>query len=1304
MKLKIKFILALILLVKATYVSAQHDPTNYIKPELVPASPTAANLGKYGDVPVNMSTGMANVSVPIFTVQGQDISLPISLSYNYNGARPSEQVSWIGLGWSLQAGGVITRQIRGRIDENNTTDPYAYENIYNISQIYDTSDAFLRAVATGDTYDTEPDIYSFNFNGHSGKFIQIKNQFYVFPYQKIKITGDAGVGYSIITEDGTKYDFFTTENTTVKATPGGADWGTYHSAYYLNQVTNASQTESIYLTYLNESNVIQTGAYSQSYDRSNFRTSGYSNPYDPGIGADSKLYTLQTAMPSRVSAKRLDKIYSSKFEVDFMPATTQRQDQANSYALKSILVTASGGSTIKNVVLNHDHSDSQYLRLSSVSEIGLQNDDGVTTPADSLVQKFDYYEGTMPTRNDPTVGTDHYGYYNGTSNNLGGKLIPGYIAGSDIGADREPHPNYAMAGILTKITYPTGATTNFEYESNTFTGVNRKDAVQVLKTAARHDLSTENDFYMFSRQFNIDISQKVYVNLSRLPKDQVGSPDDNLRHKDNNDPEAVIYDSSFNIVYTGRINAYSQNGGHLDSLTLSAGNYTLQVECDSTENYSTAVVSFTKTSTELENINGHGLRVKKITSNPVIGTPVIKTYAYASGTALQPVYDSHDYLRRIHDDPTPGYEGVYHDYSYTLFNSSLEQGTALGLPFYYQKVTEYTGPDTTAALKSVYTFNSQDDGSNFMGIDPVGEYHYKKVGNNYNLLSSKVSQYTIGTIDAFFYGIKTYVNIREMWHYTISTDYNYYAPIGTYVRSEFKYLQSTKETTYNTDTISTTTINEYSPTTHNLISVKTLSSDGVLTTQKYKYAEDYNSTIGGSLVAANVTAPIEKQIWRKAPGGSQLMIGGSITQFDNTLLKPTAIYALENTSGLSTLSNETKDGSNKYNTLLSDSHYQQKVNYYYDSYAKINRLQLTGGISMSYNYGNHPVAGVYLGVDANQTNYPIAECKNCQPTEFFTENFEDGSYAAGAAHTGYKYYSGSSYTVSWTPPNSRAYVISYWYKSGTWKYSGEIAYTGSYTMNNGTAYDDIRVYPADAQVSTYTYNLGVGLSAAIDAKGLTSYYEYDGFNRTLNIKDQYGRILKNYRYNYAASSYANAEINQVMTRANSTCSSGTIGGRYVYRVPGGTYLSTVSQADADAQAQAEVTANAQTSANANGGCPIPVQLSFVNHITNGSAHLTTLNVKNAQGETLYSYTSAALTSTTTPVLIPKGIYTFEFYTDGDCVDNLDYGWNNLYLTKGTSTTVYKNVLSDCLGIYTIKNIDLTDTGLCTIVMDGFIVD
>ncbi|QKJ31067.1 hypothetical protein HQ865_15325 [Mucilaginibacter mali] len=1303
MKIKLNFIIALILLLKTASVLAQHDPTNYIKPQLVPASPTAANLGKYGDVPVNMSTGMANVSVPIFTVQGQDISLPISLSYNYNGARPSEQTSWIGLGWSLQAGGVITRQIRGRIDENNTTDPYAYENLYNTSLIYDTGDTFLRAVATGDTYDTEPDIYSFNFNGHSGKFIQIKNQFYVFPYQKIKITGDAGVGYSITTEDGTKYDFYTTENTTVKSTPGGANWGTYHSAYYLNQVTNAAQTESIFLTYQGESDVIQNGAYSQSYDRSNFRTSGWFNPYDPGIGTESTLYPLQTTMPSRVSAKRLDRIYSSKFEVDFIPESTERQDQANSYALHSILVTASGGSTIKSVVLNHDYSDSQYLKLSSVSEINLQNDGGLTSPTDSLVQKFTYADG-LPARNNPTVGTDHYGYYNGTTTNLGGKLIPGYIAGSDIGANREPNPAFAMAGILTKITYPTGGTTNLEYESNTFTGAARKDNIGVSRSATRHDYTTTNDFYIFSRPFTIDLTQKVYISLSRFPKDTVGPPDDNLKLKDNKDPEAVIYDSSNNVVYTGRINAYSLNGGYQDSIMMSPGTYTLRVECDATENYTTAGVGFTKTSTELENINGHGLRIKKITSNPVIGTPLVKTYAYEGGTALMPAYDSHDYYRRIHDDPTPGFEGVYHDYSYTIFNSSLEQGTALGLPFYYRTVTEYTGPDT-AALKSVYTFDSQDDGSNFMGIDPVGEYHYKKVGNNYNLLSSKVSQYTIGTIDAYFYGIKTYVNIREIYHYTHYNDYNYYAPIGTYVRSEFKYLQSTKETTYNTDTLSTTTINEYSPTTHNLLSVKTLSSDGVLTTQKFKYPEDYNSTIGGSLVTANVTGPIEKQIWRKAPGGSSVMIGGSITQFDNTLLKPTAIYALENTTGLSTLSNETQDGSSKYNTLLSDSHYQQKVNYYYDSYAKINRQQLTGGISMSYKYGNHPVAGVYLvAIDTNQTNYPVAECKNCQPTEFFTENFEDGSYTAGAAHTGSKYYNGTSYTVNWTLPNSRSYVISYWYKSGTWKYSGEIAFTGTYTMSNGTAYDDIRVYPADAQVSTYTYNLGVGLNATIDAKGLTSYYEYDGFNRLRNIKDQYGRILKNNSYNYAAPRYANAEINQVLTRANSTCSSGNIGARYVYRVPGGTYLSTVSQADADAQAQAEVTANAQTSANANGGCVIPVQLSFVNHVTNGSAQLYTLTVKNAQGEILYTFNTAALTSTTTPALIPKGVYTFEFYTYGDCVDNLDYGWNNLYLTKGTSTTAYKNVLSDCISTYVIKNIDLTDTGLCTINMEGNNVD
>jgi len=75
--------------------------------------------------------------------------------------------------------------------------------------------------------------------------------------------------------------------------------------------------------------------------------------------------------------------------------------------------------------------------------------------------------------------------------------------------------------------------------------------------------------------------------------------------------------------------------------------------------------------------------------------------------------------------------------------------------------------------------------------------------------------------------------------------------------------------------------------------------------------------------------------------------------------------------------------------------------------------------------------------------------------------------------------------------------------------------------NNGAAnggtkvwFDDIRLYPSDAQMMSYTYDPMIGMTSQTDGRSTTTYYEYDGFQRLMNIKDQRGAIVKNNDYNY----------------------------------------------------------------------------------------------------------------------------------------------------------------------------------------------
>src|SRR5438552_616203 len=72
-------------------------------------SPTAASLGKFGDIPVSLYTGIPEISVPLFTAKGKTLSLPVVLRYHAGGLRVEEIGGWVGMGWTLEAGGAITR-------------------------------------------------------------------------------------------------------------------------------------------------------------------------------------------------------------------------------------------------------------------------------------------------------------------------------------------------------------------------------------------------------------------------------------------------------------------------------------------------------------------------------------------------------------------------------------------------------------------------------------------------------------------------------------------------------------------------------------------------------------------------------------------------------------------------------------------------------------------------------------------------------------------------------------------------------------------------------------------------------------------------------------------------------------------------------------------------------------------------------------------------------------------------------------------------------------------------------------------
>ena len=147
-------------------------------------APNAASLGSFGNPTISQFTGSPSIDVPLYTVQEGSLTVPIALHSNAAGFRPDEHPGWVGLGWNLQAGGVITRVVNRMPDEHNESGSSSMTPVYGYyftNQVLRpaspnswTSRTFLEnmanRVSSPNFYDTEPDEFSFTLPGCSGSF------------------------------------------------------------------------------------------------------------------------------------------------------------------------------------------------------------------------------------------------------------------------------------------------------------------------------------------------------------------------------------------------------------------------------------------------------------------------------------------------------------------------------------------------------------------------------------------------------------------------------------------------------------------------------------------------------------------------------------------------------------------------------------------------------------------------------------------------------------------------------------------------------------------------------------------------------------------------------------------------------------------------------------------------------------------------------------------------------------------------------------------------------------------------------
>lgn len=194
-----------------------------------------------GSAQVNLQTGSATYSLPMFNWQDHKSRLNtlVALSYNSgNGLKTGDVASNVGQGWSLIAGGAIFRIQVGEPDDQKPREgDYDDESKYPAGYLYNTKDADEGAPQALSKYplfghrnqiykqhntvaaDRELDYFSFQFNGRSGVFVLNKtnNTGILLGNDKVKINFSrnenvTGVrttieSFTIIDENGLIYRF-----------------------------------------------------------------------------------------------------------------------------------------------------------------------------------------------------------------------------------------------------------------------------------------------------------------------------------------------------------------------------------------------------------------------------------------------------------------------------------------------------------------------------------------------------------------------------------------------------------------------------------------------------------------------------------------------------------------------------------------------------------------------------------------------------------------------------------------------------------------------------------------------------------------------------------------------------------------------------------------------------------------------------------------------------------------------------------------------------------------------------------------
>jgi hypothetical protein len=1217
------------------------------------SSPTAAALGKYGDVPVNYNTGIPDITIPIYTIKEGPLELPVSLSYHASGLKVAETSSWTGAGWTLNAGGVITRSVRGLPDERGAVPAQlrGHFSDYGYNSYRETFTTGSSTTSSGINnifnskwfvdghLDSEPDLFFFNFNGHSGKFFFRDDRTpVILPEQDLKIeynystdpnfpTSGAGTysirGFTITTNEGVKYFFGKTSdainpNDPVEVTRNGTTSGGMTqppgviSSWYLYKVMSPDNQFSINISYTSEK---------YGYPQLSLRDQLASN-YQPG-----QEYTLTKTY---VQGVRLSNIIFSNGRVDFTPGDLRQDlssyDMANpvgdainieAVTLGKISLKDNLSHEIKRFDFNYNYffdgsaltgallttygtavtTDQKRLKLLNVQETG---GDGIKKPP----YTFNYFSEAVPRR--LSFGQDHWGFINGKIND---RMVSTYSIGgtTTVGADREAYFPAMRGGTLNQITYPTGGSVSFNFEPNTFwvtsgQGSNATVGGLRIKTISKNPGNGQNIItgYDYSSYDNIQSSGILYskpsiVQILRndlVTKLQVDGFDPNgcfllpfspskgvVFSPTSVRPMATTqgYHIGYSRVRVTQIgNGHSeyryygdlpQNVDHSDVAFRSVGNVSF---CDpSSPNSPGAPLPFDFVRGELQYVghfNQTGIEIRKtdyfkpdtlmdkvFTPGMLVTTPLTNTTAAGSAITLyaltstrkvhqQIVETVHD-LNGLNDvvTTTDMYFKSLHHHQLTKKVVNNSKGETLTTNYKYPSDFRIIACDAIDTGFSTYKTRCQQNYSDY-------NYHIAQCSSNADGSNCRVSAF-----NEYLYQLGL---TRKAFLNTLITNFGNSTPAIPATCYTFNLAPGSFSTTYQyVDQTGATKLLYVDKTSPQNVCAQDGSVNGGPFTKgavcytppapppstNYNHVFDQARSSAGYLLKPimdlqllNIIEPIEITSLRNTK-----VTGSSFNIYDNVAYPSLGYYpnTVQHLKVLASLTDFTNAATSSSSTSVTkDSRYEDRILLKH-KFGNLVELSIKGGVTTSYIWdykNNFPTAKInnslssqaaFTSFEGDGTTAP-ASGNWMLPSNSFdnTKSFsgkQSYNLANGNIVAGISLSAASNYIVSYWTTNSTSLIISG--TTGTkgaslsgWTYFEHkiTGQTGIIIPTGVANIDELRLYPVGALMTTYTYDPLVGITSMVDAKGLITYYEYDNFQRLMNIRDKDGNIIKHTDYHY----------------------------------------------------------------------------------------------------------------------------------------------------------------------------------------------